>query len=84
NKIDSINDYERAIVKIKYTKELEKQLIDFVVDTVTQIKQLDSNDESVWCKSDDKSNQFFCKTLCSHYNKGCKHKENKSFRKSKS
>lgn len=84
NKIDKINEYGRGIVKIKYTKELEKQLIDFVVDTVTQIKQLDFNDESVWCKSDDKSNQFFCKTLCSHYGKGCKHKENKGFRKSKS
>ncbi|HBF7454137.1 TPA: PD-(D/E)XK nuclease family protein [Clostridioides difficile] len=71
NKVDSIDDCERAIVKIKYTKELEKQLIDFVIDTVTQIKQLDSNDESVWCKNDDKSNQFFCKTLCSHYEKNC-------------
>ncbi|MCJ0366834.1 PD-(D/E)XK nuclease family protein, partial [Clostridioides difficile] len=84
NRIGNIDDYERAIVKIKYTKALEQQLIAFVTDTVKQIKQLDFNDESVWCKSDDKSNQFFCKTLCSHYNKGCKHKENKSFRKSKS
>ncbi|MER0285347.1 PD-(D/E)XK nuclease family protein [Clostridioides difficile] len=84
NKIDNIRNYERAIVKIKYTKALEQQLIAFVTDTVKQIKQLDFNDESVWCKNDDKSNQFFCKTLCSHYGKGCKYNVNKGFRKSKS
>ncbi|MBG0082192.1 PD-(D/E)XK nuclease family protein [Clostridioides difficile] len=84
NKIDNINEYERAIVKIKYTKKLEQQLIDFVTDTVNQIKQLDFNDERDWCKSDDKSNQFFCKTLCSHYGGSCKHKESNGFRKSKS
>lgn len=72
NRIGNIDDYERAIVKIKYTKALEQQLITFVTDTVKQIKQLDFNDESVWCKSDDKSNQFFCKTLCSHYRVNCK------------
>lgn len=60
---------ERAFVTVDFSDENVEQAIEFINDTYSMIKSLDSKDSNVWLPN---KNPFFCKNICSHYEE-CPH-----------
>lgn len=73
--IDEIQYQEnRGYIFREFNEENKQDVIDYIVSSVEKINQKNPNNEDDWepvenCKSD-----FFCKTLCGHYDI-CKHQK---------